>query len=372
MMRDGLGNGLLTSDGAFWSRQRRIATPAFRHERIGGFASLMVTRARELGEQWAVIAADGGSVDVLPEFHRLAMRIAGQAFLGEDVGQWSDAIRQAFDEAIGLTTRRVLAPWASPLWVPTPGNLRFRRAISALEEILGGLIEARRGAEDPGDDFLGRLMGARDEQTGEAMDDRQLLDEVKTLFIAGFETVSNALAWTIYELGRHPDWQARVRAEAKAVLEGPVSPDTLRGLLQTRRVFMESLRRYPPVWAVGRTPVQDDTIGGYHVPAGSWVFVSPYVLHHLEAHWPEPDSWDPDRFLPENAQGRHKHVYAPFLLGPRRCIGEHFAMMEGVLVTACLAAAVGWEIAPGPPVLPQPVVTLRPARPVVLHLRPLG
>jgi cytochrome P450 len=364
MLRDGLGQGLLTSDGEVWVKQRRISSPTFRRDQISGLAGLIVEGASALGDQWA--ERPGEIIDAVPAFHRLAMRIAGRAFLGEDVGPNAESIRTQFDRAITITTRRVLSPWATPIWVPTPTNLRLRASLAEIDRVVGGIIEHRRGQADKGDDFLGRLMSATDEESGTSMSDLQLLNEVKTLFIAGFETVSTALSWSLYELGRHPEWQRRVREEARVALQGPASMATMAALPVTRRVFLESLRHYPPIWAVGRTPIEDESIGEYRVPAGSWVFPSPYVVHHLEQYWPEPDVWDPDRHLPEMVETRPKHSFLPFLIGPRRCIGEHFAMMEGVLIIACLAARVQWETMEQ--VLPRPVVTLRPAAPIRLKL----
>jgi cytochrome P450 len=366
MMRDGLGQGLLTSDGEAWARQRRLASPAFRRDRLDGFADLIEGSARALAADWAA-RGDGAVVDVVPAFHRLAMRIAGRAFLGQEIGPLADTIRTSFNAAITLTTRRVLSPFSTPISVPTPTNLRLRRHLAVLDRAIGGLIAARRASGEVCDDFLGRLIAARDPETGASMDDAQLLDEVKTLFIAGFETVSNALAWSVYELGRNPAWQDRLRDEARAVLDGATAPaEGFRRLEVARRVFAESLRRYSPIWAVGRTPIEDETIGDYRVPAGSWVFPSPYVVHHLPEHWPDPDRWDPDRFVPEAAAGRHKNAFIPYLVGPRRCIGEHFAQLEGVLILATLAARVGWRTVEA--VDPEPVVTLRPARPIRVRL----
>ncbi len=364
MLRDGLGQGMLTSDGQVWAKQRRMSGPSFSRDQISGLAGLIVEGASELGHKWA--QQTGQVVDAVPEFHRLAMRIAGRAFLGEDMGPNAESVRLNFDSAIRLTTRRVLSPWATPLWVPTPTNRRLKTHLGELDRVVGGIIEQRRGQADKGQDFLGRLMTATDEQDGSTMNDQQLLDEVKTLFIAGFETVSTALSWSLYELGRHPEWQDRVREEAQLALKGPPSMATVQALPVTRRVFLESLRHYPPIWAVGRNPIEDETIGDYRIPAGCWVFPSPYVVHHLDKYWPDPNRWDPDRFLPEVAKTRPKHSFLPFLVGPRRCIGEHFAMMEGVLIIAALAAKVKWQTIGE--VRPRPVVTLRPAAPIQLRL----
>ncbi len=364
MMRDGLGRGLLTADGEPWAKHRRIFAPSFRHDALGAFVPTIAGPAAEAGREWASL----GEVDLVPALHRLAMRIAGRAFLGADVGPVADAVRESFDLAIRLTTRRVLSPLSTPLWVPSPTNLRLRRCFRTLDQVLGAIVaERRRGA--PGEDFLGRLLSARDEE-GRPLPESQVLDEVKTLFIAGFETVSNGIAWTLHELAHRPEWQDRVRAEAAPVVAAGIRAlgDVAR-LPLTRRVFQESLRRYPPIWAVGRNPVRDEVIGGFTVRAGSWVFPSPYVVHHLPEHWPDPTRWDPDRFLPEVVAARHPRAFLPFLLGPRRCIGEHFAMLEGVVVVASLVAGARLEPVSGP-VSPSPVVTLRPSRPILVRTRP--
>lgn len=367
MMRDGLGQGLLTSDGEVWARQRRISSPAFRRDRLQGFAGLIHDGASELGEAWAT-QGDDAVVEVVPAFHRLAMRIAGQAFLGQEIGPLAETIRRSFNAAITLTTRRVLSPLSTPLWVPTPTNLRLQRHLGVLDQVIGGLIAVRRQSGEEADDFLGRLMAATDPETGEPMDDQQLLDEVKTLFIAGFETVSNALAWSVYELGRNPAWQERLREEADAVLDGsPLTLARVRELEGARRVFAESLRRYSPIWAVGRTPIEDETLGDYRIPAGSWVFPSPYVVHHLPQYWPDPDRWDPDRFDKAEAAKRPKNTWIPYLVGPRRCIGEHFAQLEGVLILATLCQRVCWDTLGE--VEPEPVVTLRPRTPIRIRVR---
>ncbi|MEZ4320332.1 MAG: cytochrome P450 [Myxococcota bacterium] len=356
--REVLGDGLLTSDGDTWAEQRRVAGPAFRADRIDRLAEGMREAGRTLAASWARTPEP----DTLEDLQRTTMRVAGQAFLGDAMASHVDTIRLAFDEAISLTTRRIVAPVTPPLWVPTPVNRRFRRAVAHLDRVLGDVVRARRTAPRQ-DDVLGDFLDAGDRS------DTELLGQVKTLFMAGFETLSNALVWSVYELGRHPEWRERLRDEAREAFCGPVTRGTFAALPLTRAVFCESLRRYPPVWSAGRTPVEDDVVGGFDIPRGSWVFLSPYATHHLPDHWPDPDRWDPDRFTPEREAARHRHAFMPFLAGPRKCIGDHFAMLEGVLVLASLVEQVDWETVGE--VKPFPVVTLRPASPVRIRTRPV-
>jgi cytochrome P450 len=351
MFRDVIGNGMLTSDGETWKHQRRVAGPAFRAPAIEALAGQMREAGQSLAAKWAV----GSPVDAMADVQHCTMSVAGRVFLGDAMGTHTETLRLAFEEALRLTTKRINATVTPPLWLPTPTNHRFKRAVQHLDGVLLGVIAERR-KRPVRDDVLGQFLGA-----GEA-DDRVILDQVKTLFTAGFETLSTALIWSIYELGRHPEWLAAIRAEAEVAFAEPVSRETLGKLPITRAVFKETLRHYPPVWTMSRTPIEDDVIGGFDIPKGTWVFVSPYTLHHLPDLWPDPMRWDPNRFLDGAEEGRHKHAWVPFLAGPRKCIGDHFAMMEGMLVLASLAERVTWETVGE--VLPTPIVTLRPDRPV--------
>jgi cytochrome P450 len=249
---------------------------------------------------------------------------------------------------------------------PTPGNLRARRAIRVLDAVVYEMIAARRRAGEPSTDLLSMLVYARDPETGEAMNDRQLRDEVMTLFLAGHETTADALAWTFYLLGQHPPAARRLEAEVDAVLDGcpPTLADVPR-LSYTLKVFQEAMRLYPPGWVISRTPRQDDTIGGYHIPAGSTVVVSQYVLHRHPDYWDDPSRFDPERFADRGAP-----AYFPFAAGPRVCIGNNFALLEARLALAMVAQRYQVSLVPGRPVEPEPLVTLRPHPGVWVTLQP--
>lgn len=363
MLKDGLGEGLLTADGPHWAHQRKQLAPAFKTHRIAPLAAVIARHASRLVDRWAQRTE---AFDIVPELNQLALGISGEAFLGTDLDADSGGLSRSFDRALALTTQRVLSPFTLPFWMPSPRNLALRRHLAHLDRAIAATLDARRATGDLGDDILGQLLRATDPE-GRPLSAKVLRDEVMTLFLAGFETVSTALAWTLQELAHQPTWQARVADEARAVAE--LDPTEARTRLPvTRRVFLESLRMTPPIWAAGRVAQADETLGPYRIERGEWLLASPIVTHHLEEHWPEPSRWDPDRFLPEVAATRHKHAFLAFLIGPRRCIGEHFAMMEGVLTLAEVLR--NFELQPAGPRAPgRPVITLRPAAPIRVSLR---
>lgn len=354
MMRDALGDGLLTANGESWARQRRLVQPTLRPDAIGVFADDITRDAEAFADQLAA----AGSIDASAALHRLTMRIAGRVLLGVSFAADAERIYQAFDEAIRCTTARLLSPLTLPYRLPTPRNLQLRRAIHVLDTFLRDLIKARRANPGAGDDLLGRLLAAH--EGADAFDDQELVDQVKALFIAGFETTATTLQWVLWELGRRPDLQAQVREEALGTRD-PAE------LVVTRRVVYESMRRYPAGWAVVRMADEDDEIGGFFVPRDSMVLVSPYATHHLPAHWPDPLRFDPDRFLAERSEGRHRHAFLPFIDGPRRCVGDHLAILEVLLVTAAMVRRGPFTSTPDA-LVPAPVISLRPSAPVHLHV----
>jgi cytochrome P450 len=361
-----LGKGLLTSDGAFWRRQRRLAEPAFHLEQVGGFAATMVEATAAMLARWETYAASGQPFDVVPELSRLAMTIATRTLFGADVDAESSGVTRALTVVMRHAIGQILALWPVPDSWPTPGNLRARRALRVLDAVVYEMIAARRAAGEPSTDLLSMLVYARDPETGETMNDRQLRDEVMTLFLAGHETTADALAWTVYLLGQHPAAARRLEAEVDAVLDGrpPTLADVPR-LSYTLMVFQEAMRLYPPGWVISRTPRQDDTIGGYHIPAGSTVIVSQYVLHRHPDYWDRPARFDPERFA-----DRGKPAYFPFAAGPRVCIGNNFALLEARLALAMVAQRYRLSLVPGQRVDPEPLVTLRPHPGVWVTLQP--
>ena len=349
-----LGNGLLTSEGDFWKRQRRIAQPAFHRQRIAGFADMMVRAASDCAAR--LEDQRGREVDVHHEMMRLTLRIVGETLLGVDPSRDADHVGEALELLLAVVAERTSRIFfaARPI-LPTPENFRLTRAKARLDEVVLGIIAERR--KKSGDDLLSLLMEARDEETGERMDDRQLRDEAMTIFLAGHETTANALTFAWLLLSRYPAAMRSVQAELAEVLQGRApAPADLPRLVQVRRVLQEAMRLYPPAWIIARSATGADEIKGFEIPAGSIVFVSPYVVHRHPALWDDPEGFDPDRFAREPA----RHSYFPFGGGPRQCIGNGFATMEAELVLATLAQRVRFDLSPGEPVLLDPSITLRP------------
>jgi cytochrome P450 len=373
-----VGEGLVTTEGAAWRRLRRMSQPAFHHERIAALAGSMTDAIGAMLDRWRAHArtAPGEPLDVAAEFAGLALRIAGRALLGVDLIGEADRITRAVTTALEYLEYRIINPLVFPPGVPTPRNLRARRALRELDDLIAGILAARRAGSGPDSvDLLAMLLSVRDEETGEGLTDKELRDQVITFIGAGHETTAVALAWIISLLCRHPEADDRLRAEVAGALGGRTpTADDLPRLAYTRRVIEESLRLYPPVYATVRAAVADDEIGGYHIPARSMIALSPYVTHRHPEFWPDAEAFDPDRFLPERSAGRPRFAWYPFLGGPHQCIGQEFAMMELVLALAMIAQAFHFHLAPGARVEPQPMLSLRPRGgvPVMLQLRDPG
>jgi cytochrome P450 len=371
-LRSMLGSGLVTSEGEFWKRQRRIANPAFHRERIAHFSELMVTCADEMLGRWSEYIVSGKPFDVSREMMRLTLRVIGLTMLSTDVEAQSSAVGDAIDDLLHITIHRINTVLGWPEWVPTAENRRYDRARNTLDKIVNDMIaERRRSGEDKGD-LLSMLMAARDPETGEGMSDTQLRDEAMTVFVAGHETTANALAWTLCLLSRHPDAERALRQEVAQVLgDRPPKLEDLERLVQTDRVLKESMRLVPPVWVIARSAMEDDVIGGYRIPKDTWIFVSPYLTHHDPRFWRNPEGFDPARFTPEEEAKRPKGAYFPFALGPRKCIGEVFAMMEARLILASILQRTRLELLPGRSIELDPTVTLRPKRGLWMTAKPL-
>ncbi|HEU4404981.1 MAG TPA: cytochrome P450 [Polyangiaceae bacterium] len=354
-----LGEGLLTSEGEFWRRQRRLAQPAFHRERLAALAGAMAAEVERMRGRWAGLGP-GAPVDVHAEMMRLTFAIVGRALLSADLDGDASAVGEALGVCLAWANRYVESFAPAPLWVPTPSNLRFRRARRTLDALVYRVIAERRGRGEPGDDLLGMLMAASVE--GGAMSDRQLRDELLTLVLAGHETTANLLAFAFHALSSHPHWRAELEGEVDAALAGRAPGfDDLPRLRLTRAALDETLRLYPPVWTFERQAKAPDVLGGFRVPKGSLVGIAPYVLHRHPAHWADPEGFDPTRFLPERAAARHKFAYLPFGGGPRTCIGNAFALTEATIVLAMVLQRHRLERDPARPLRLDPAVTMRPA-----------
>jgi cytochrome P450 len=351
-----LGEGLLTSEHDLHKRQRKLMAPAFSHRRIASYASTMA----ELTERAQAALDDGAVVDVADQMMRLTLAIVGKTLFDAEVSCEADSIGEAMTFANHYVSEQVTR-LPTPRWLPTRRNRQVKRAIATLDGVIYRLIAARRAAGVDLGDVLSTLVMARDEVTGQGMDDRQIRDEAVTLFLAGHETTANALAWSFYLLARHPDVYDRLAAESRAVLGGrsPTMEDLPR-LPTALAVLKEAMRLYPPAYLIGRAAERDVTVGGVDLRANDTVFVNIYGMHRRADYFAEPERFVPERFSPEREKQLVKGSYLPFGGGPRICIGNHFAMMEGQLILAALAQRLRFERADERDVEPEPLVTLRP------------
>jgi cytochrome P450 len=358
-----LGNGLVTSEGALWRRQRELANPAFRAAKLQQYLATMADCTEQLLADWSA-AAPIQALDIQGEMTRLTLAIVGRTLFGLDLSRQSDRAAAAFGAALVAIGRRGPGNLQVPLWVPTPGNLRFQRTLHELDALVFEVIARFRAGEAPDADstLLGAYLESRSPVTGLGMGDRQLRDEVITLYLAGHETTASLLSWTLYLLGRHPDIQARVRAEIDALMPGGLpSLEQLKSLQYMSQVVHEVLRLYPPAWTVARNAVAEDEVMRYRVPAGAIVMISPYFAHRQAEFWPQPERFDPERFTPAAVAARHPFAYFPFSLGPRICIGMQFSLYEARLVLSMLLKRFEIHSTGGAQVGTCAAGTLRPA-----------
>jgi cytochrome P450 len=360
--KSSIGNGLLLSEGDFWRRQRRLAQPAFHRQRIAGFARIMADATEAMLEEWRPSARRGEPLNISAEMMRLTLSIVGSALFSTDLSRNTDTIGRSLAVAREHLIRRTWQPIRLPISIPTRRNRNYLRAIRAADAIIYGMIAERRrrpaGAADT-DDLLTMLMRARDEETGEAMSDKQLRDEAMTIMVAGHETTALALSWAWYLLSRHAEVERKLHAELAATLNGraPTFEDIPK-LEYTAMIIEEAMRLYPPAWIIARRAVNDDCVGGYHIEANSEIMLLPYVTHRHPDFWENAEDFEPARFSPEQSEGRPRYAYFPFGGGPRQCIGNNFAMMEATLVLATVAQKYRLRLVPEHPVEPEPSVTL--------------
>lgn len=360
-----LGNGLLTSEGDFWLRQRRLIQPVFQRERILSYAPDMTACAAKHIEGWR----NGEERDLHAEMRKLTLAIATKTLFGADAADQSEAVGRALHEAMGTFGERFFRVIRIPESVPTPGNLRIRRAIRRLDDILYGLIDQRRG-QGKQNDLLSILLHARHENDGSGMSDKQLRDEAMTLFLAGHETTALALAWGWYLLAQHPDVVEKLQVELRRVLRGR-TPDVadLPNLPYTEAIVQEIMRLYPPAYAIGRQAIRACSLSGYPIPAGATVLMSQWVMHRDPRYFDDPDRFYPERWLNGLSKRLPRYAYFPFGGGQRVCIGNTFALMELPLVLATIAQRFRFTLPSGPPVVPRPLLTLQPNRPMLLKLQ---
>jgi cytochrome P450 len=361
------GRGLLTSEGDFWLRQRRLAQPAFHRARIAGYASTMVEYTERLLHEWQ----DGEERDIHKEMMRLTLQIVGKTLFDADVERDAQDIGRSMELLLELSAnfRRTIF---IPHWVPTPTNLRMERAIRQIEKVLYRMIAEKRASGRDSGDLLSMLLAAQDED-GSRMTDQQLRDEAITLFLAGHETTANTLSWTWWLLAQNPAVEAKLHNELRTVLGGRApSLDDLPKLVYTNHIITESMRLYPPAWGTARTAIEDHEIAGYAVPKGSGVSFAQWTVHRDPRWYEAPGEFRPERWDGDLLKRIPRFAYFPFGGGPRQCIGNSFALMEAALTLATIAQQYRFRLVPGHPVAPLASITLRPRYGirVVLESRP--
>jgi cytochrome P450 len=350
------GNGLLTSEGSFWLRQRRLSQPAFHRDRITAYGDAMVAHTERMLDGWRA----GQTREVHDDLMHLTLMIVAKVLFDADVASDVDAVGRALDLALKEIAVRFRRPFRIPDGLPLPGNIRYRRAVRALDDVVYRIIAEHHRRAGRGD-LLDLLMQARDDD-GAPMTDRQLRDEAITIMLAGHETTALALSWTLTLLSANPDVDAALHRELDEVLgdRAPTAADVPR-LRYTEMVVMEGMRLYPPAYALGREAIAECEIGGYRIPAGATLFMSPWVMHRDPRWFERPLEFIPDRWANGAASRLPRFAYFPFGGGPRICIGNRFAMMEAVLLLACIARRFRLVLDPACVLKPFPSITLRAA-----------
>ncbi len=361
------GSGLLTSEGEFWLRQRRLAQPAFHRARIASYGSTMVEYTERLLHEWQ----DGEERDIHKEMMRLTLQIVGKTLFDADVERDAQEVGKSLELLLelGANFRRTVM---IPQWLPTPTNLRLELAIRKIEKVLYRIIAEKRASGRDAGDLLSMLLAAQDED-GSRMTDQQLRDEAITLFLAGHETTANTLSWTWWLLAQNPAAEAKLHDELRTALAGRApSLEDLPKLVYTNHTITESLRLYPPAWGTARTAIEDHEIAGYAVPKGSGVSFAQWTVHRDARWYDAPDEFRPERWEGDLLKRIPRFAYFPFGGGPRQCIGNAFALMEAALILATIAQQYRFRLVEGHPVVPLASITLRPRHGirVLLEARP--
>lgn len=366
-----VGDGLLTSEGEDWRRQKRLIQPLFTHSRVAGYVDMMSQESAELVERWNQMRQKDGKVDLHSEMTRFSLRVVCRALFGTDVDKIVPVLKDNVPYLSKKAFTRSLAPVHIPHDWPTPGNLHTNRATREVYDVVDQLIADRRANPSGSDDLLSRLLDAQDPEGGTGLTDAEVRDQALIFLLAGHETTATSLTFTLHLLGLHPDIQQKVRDEAAEVLGDrlPNHADT-KALTYSTMAIKEAMRLYPAVYAIPRLIMKEDEVNGYTLPVGAVAAVSPWVTHRHPDYWDDPETFDPERFTPEKEKARHRYAYFPFGGGPRACIGQYFSMLESIVMTPVLVRAFEFT-SPSGPVKLFTGITLRPNQPMPCRIDPL-
>jgi cytochrome P450 len=346
-----LGNGIMTSEGDFWRRQRRMMQPSFHRRVLDQFQQLIHDVNATFAERWAAKAAAGECINLGDEVSELILDIVLKSIFGSDLAR--------LERQFGGNPFEVVAKEQNR-------DLKFAFRFRSLSKLVNELIERRRRESEEHFDFLGMLMAARDRENDAPMSNKEMIDEVMTLIVAGHETTAAALTWTWYLVSQHPETAARLEAEADRVAAGTLGLDAAESLAFTHQVLQEALRLYPPGWLFTRRTIEADELGGFPVAPRTDVFISPYLLHRHPEFWSDPEEFRPERFAGADAEERHKFAYIPFSVGPRHCIGENLAMFEMLVHVQSMSRRFRLARAGSEPIELEAQINLRPRTPLLM------
>jgi cytochrome P450 len=368
-----IGNGLVLSEGDFWLRQRRMMQPYFHRKYLTLLTETMTRSISEVLETWETLAQQGNVVDMGREMSRITMAIITNTMFGTNTLSADDMLTISRDMPflIDHATLRGYMPFI-PDWLPLPGNQQFESKLQNIFAIVTRFIDLKRQEKGESADLISMLLAAVDEETNEQMTNKQLFDEAMTIFLAGFETTSTVLTWLWHVLNENPEVESKLRAEIETVL-GKETPniESLQRLTYSRMVFQETMRMYPPVPLLPRVAVEADRLGDYEIPANALLVLFFYGAHHHPSSWENPDTFIPERFTPEESKKRSQFAYLPFSAGPRKCIGDEFALMEGVLAMTMMLQHYKVSLLADHKVEPKLAITLRPANGILANLQKL-
>ncbi len=364
-----LGQGLLTSQGDLWRRQRRLMQPVFQRRNLASMLPQMTSACSNMLQRWRQLG-DGAEVNLANEIMRLALEVITQSMFSTSVLDKVEQIAPALDTGLRYAARSVANPLTPPLFIPTAENRRFKQARALMDEIIYGIIRQRREQPAQKQDLLEMLLNATDENSGEKMSDRQIRDEVITIFTAGHETTANLLGWTFYLLARHPESLQKLRTEVDDILQGKTADiDSLQQLTYSRAVLNEAMRVRPPAGIVMRKIVKDTELDGHSLKAGSLAVFSIYNIHHHPDLWPQPDRFNPERFLTSESR---RFAFMPFGAGERVCIGNHFAMTESLLLLSMIVQHHDMQLLDDREIEPEMAVSIRPKGGIPVCLKRRG
>ncbi len=368
-LKMGLGNGLVTSEGDYWRKQRRLSQPVFYKNNLENLFQDMGRSMIEFLD--ASEQQRGTEIDISKEMMKLTATIVLRALFNVEESQDLDSIYGSMDVMQNYIMKHVQSPLWSPFYFLTSSHRDFKLSMEDMDNLIYGMMHNRRKSGEKKADLLQMLMDVEDADTGEKMTDIQLRDELTTLFSAGHETSANALAWTFYMLAQYPNVVEKIREEANQLLPNKEIPtfEQLRQLTYTEQVINEGMRLFPPAWAIGRRAIADDVWGDFELKKEVNIICQIYIMHRSEALWENPEVFNPDRFEPEQVKARPKHHFLPFGAGPRMCIGNHFAMMEMQLILATIVQRFDFEVVENHPIELDPLITLRPKYGIKLKMK---